>query len=78
MVNKRIMQEKQGKQWIDTFTSDNAIDVYKWLCSDLIAKKLNQCTYIKSIKRTPLYDGTQQIIINYSSTRRAVFIIDQH
>ena len=73
--NKKTVELKQGNKWIEEYTTTNDIEIYQSLSSDLIAKKINQCSYIKSIKRTPLYDGYQKILITYSNNCRAFYIV---
>lgn len=72
---KKEVQVKQGRNWVAGYTSLNAADVYSDLSHDLIAKKLNSCTYIKSIKRTNNYDGTQTITVNYDNETRSIYTI---
>lgn len=75
-IIKRIAQKKTGKTWVDTYIDNDATSVYKSLSHDLIAKKINACTYIKSIKRTQNYDGTNTIIVLYDNNVRSVYTID--
>ena len=75
-IIKRIAQKKTGKTWADTYIDNDAASVYKSLSHDLIAKKLNACTYIKSIKRVQNYDGTNTIIVLYDNNTRSVYTID--
>ena len=75
-VIKRIAQKKNGKTWVDTYIDNDAASVYKSLSHDLIAKKLNACTYIKSIKRIQNYDGTNTIIVTYAYNTRSIYTID--
>ena len=73
---KRIAQKKAGKTWVGTYTDTDIASVYKSLSHDLIAKKINACTYIKSIKRIQNYDGTNTIIVTYDNNVRSVYTID--
>lgn len=75
-IIKRIAQKKTGKTWSDTYIDTDIASVYKSLSHDLIAKKLNACTYIKSIKRIQNYDGTNTIIVTYDNNCRSVYTID--
>ena len=68
-------QIKNGKKWETVWESDNAETVYKDLSSELIAKKINACLYIKSIKRVQLYNGFINIIVNYDNGNRRVYHI---
>ena len=53
-------------------------DIYMRLCNALIAKKLNECRYIKSIKRRNNYDGTQEITVTYDNAVRNIYTIPTH
>lgn len=73
--DKKTVELKQGKKWIEEYTTTNDIEIYQSLSDDLIAKKINQCSYIKSIKRTPLYNGYQKILVIYDNDCRAIYIV---
>ena len=73
--DKKTVELKQGKKWIEEYTTTNDIEIYQSLSDDLIAKKINQCSYIKSIKRTPLYNGYQKILVTYDNDCRAIYIV---
>ena len=70
---KREFQIRVGKTWSTTLEDTDPASVYEFLTHDLIAKKLNACTYIKSIKRVNNYDGTQTITVTYDSATRNVY-----
>lgn len=72
---KREFQIKSGNKWHTTYEVTDPAAVYEFLSSDLIAKKLNACTYIKSIKRVNNYDGTQTITVTYDSATRNIYTI---
>lgn len=78
---KREFQVKHGRGWVTDFVCTDPKQVYEDLSHELIAKKINNCDYIRSIKRTNNYDGTQTIIVTYSlnffgSAGRNVYIIN--
>ena len=75
-IIKRIAQKKTGKTWVNTYIDTCPGTVYKSLSHDLIAKKINACTYIKSIKRIQNYDGTNTIIVTYDNNVRSVYTIE--
>ena len=66
-VYKQIVETKNGRAaWIlDHINSDKAM-VLENLACDLIAKKINECRYISTIKRRNCYDGTQEITVVYT------------
>lgn len=72
---KQVIEIKNGKTWEVSNVITNEVDIYKNLSCDLINKKLNNCSYIKTIKRTPNYDGTQSITVNYNNDTRAVYTV---
>lgn len=75
-IIKRIAQTKTGKTWANTYIDTCPETVYKSLSHDLIAKKINACTYIKSIKRIQNYNGTNTIIVLYDNNTRSIYTID--
>ena len=71
---------KRGKNLVETFSSDDAMYVYKRLAEELISKKINCCRWIKSIKRENLYNGFQRITVVYNNgdndhNGRGVYIV---
>ena len=77
-MNKRIIEERTGRKWIETAVYTDAAEVYNSLSHDLIGKKLNKCTWIKSIKKTPLYNGTDKIVVDYGNGTRSIYIVETH
>lgn len=75
MEIKRIFEVKEGRVWRETFVATDPTEVYRYLAEELIAKKINACSYIRSIKRTNLYNGYQKIVISYDNGGRAVYTI---
>jgi hypothetical protein len=69
---------KKGKTYEATYTNDNAAEVYERLAQDLISKKLNECRWIKSIKRVQLYNGFVKIIVTYDNDCRNTYTIASH
>lgn len=75
METKRVFEVKEGRNWRESFVTTDPAEVYKYLAEELIAKKINACSYIRSIKRTNLYNGYQKIVISYDNGVRAVYTI---
>lgn len=73
----RTFEVKKGREWEAQLVETDPTEVYKFLTEELIAKKLNCCSYIRSIKRENLYNGSQRITITYSAEfgGRSVYII---
>ena len=71
------IEKKQGKKYVVTYQAeDNSAYFYRRLTKDLIAKKVSNCRYIKSIRREPLYNGMSNIIVIYSNDVRATYTIE--
>lgn len=75
METKRVFEIKEGRAWRETYTTTEPTEVYKYLAEELIAKKINACTYIRSIKRQNLYNGFQKIVVSYDNGGRSVYTI---
>lgn len=74
LVIRRELKEKVGKELQTTFTQTDEKEVYRFLASELIAKKINQCSYIKSIQRKQMYTHLE-IIVNYDNGDRSVYYL---
>ena len=70
----RIAQKKNGKTWVNTYIDNDAASVYKSLSIDMIAKKINQARYIKSIKRVQHYTHVE-IIVTYDNNVRSLYYL---
>lgn len=57
-------------------TVTNSTIVYEWLARDLVHKKLQGCTYIKSITCSNNYDGTQDISVRYHNLTRRLYTVE--
>ena len=75
---KRTIEIKNGNKWIAEGIITDAAEIYQSLTNDLIAKKINCCSYIKSIERVPLYNGYQNITVTYNNDCRAIYHIADH
>lgn len=71
----RVIQIKTGKKWTTSHTDTNPESIYQSLARDLIAKKINSCSYIRAIKRIQNYDGTITITVNYDNDTRSVYTV---
>lgn len=70
----RIAQKKNGKTWVNTYVDTCPETVYKSLSIDMIAKKINQARYIKSIKRIQHYTHVE-IIVTYDNNVRSLYYL---
>jgi hypothetical protein len=75
MQECRITYTKAGKKWTESARTYSASVVKDFLLSDLIAKKINKCTYIKSIKKVCLYNGFNRFIVYYDNGVKSEYII---
>lgn len=75
--NREFLQVevKNGAKWEQSYYTTSPEEIYKGLMQQLIAKKLHKCTYIRSIKEIPLYDGTRKIIVYYDNSVKATYRI---
>lgn len=71
----RICEQKENGKYIECYRTENVQDIYKDLALTLISKKINGCTWVKSIKRTPLYNGFQKITVSYDNNCRDTYIV---
>ena len=65
---------ENGKYHV-TFTETDPNCVHESLMKDLIAKKLHKCSYIRSIKDVPNYDGTRNIVVYYDNGFRNTYTV---
>lgn len=70
-----IYEEKQSGKYVETFKCEDAQRVYDDLAHELISKKINECRWIRSIKRTPLYNGFDRITVTYDHGGRRVYTV---
>lgn len=75
---KCTYEEKTRNGYTVTWETTDAEQVYSDLAHELISKKINACSYIRSIKRTPLYNGTQKITVTYDHGGRRIYIVSDH
>lgn len=68
---------KEGKYYIESHSITDPETIYKQLTTCLIAKKINCCTWIKSIKRENLYNGYQKITIVQDNGIKEEYIIKE-
>jgi len=70
------MYRKEGKEYIATYFSDDPYHVTESLQNALIAKYLQKCTYIKSIKREQIFNGFIRVIVYYDCCNsKCVYIV---
>lgn len=70
-----VYEEKRGSKYTQTFECHDGERTYRDLSNELIAKKINACTWIRSIKRIPLYNGFDRITVTYDHGGRRVYTV---
>ena len=72
---QRIVEVKTGKKWDVSRIVTDELEVYQSLSADIIAKKINCATWVKSIKSINNYDGTQNITVTYDNDCRSIYTV---
>lgn len=74
-MEKLTVYIKDGKNYIETYTTTDALIIYQRLTNALISKKINDCKWIRSIKRVNLYTGYQKITVFENNDCKSEYII---
>ena len=74
-MEKMTVYIKDSKNYIETYSSSDPETIYKRLTAELIAKKINCCKWVKSIKRVNLYNGYQKITVLQENGVKSEYII---
>lgn len=74
-MEKMTCYVKEGKTFKEVYTTTDPETIFRRLSGDLIAKKLNACNYIRSIKRANLYNGYQKITVTGDNGTKTEYII---
>jgi hypothetical protein len=74
-MEKLTVYVKENNKYIETYTTTDAETIYRRLTEELIAKKINCCKWIQSIKRVNLYTGYQKITVHETNGIKAEYII---
>lgn len=72
---QKVVEIRAGRKWEQTHAITDETEIYKSLATDLINKKIHAAAYIRNIKRTPNYDGTQRITVTYDNDCRAIYTV---
>lgn len=73
---KRIIYNRDNNKWRKVMTVTNKEDIYKSLATDIIAKKIHKCLWVKSIRDVSNYDGTRNISVYYNNSCKAVYTVE--
>lgn len=71
-----IVEIKTGRVYKAERSCTDTTEVYRALSNDVISKKVNGCSYIKSIRRESLYNGYQRVIVTYDNKVRRIYTIE--
>jgi hypothetical protein len=74
-MEKMTVYTKEGKTYKESHTTSDTLTIYQRLTENLISKKINSCTYIRSIKRMNLYNGFQRITVYMDNGVKIEYII---
>lgn len=74
MYNLQVFVKKD-KKYVETYNTTDKTEIYKRLCETLIAKKINCCKWVKSIKRESLYNGYQEITVLQAGGIKEIYTI---
>ena len=73
---RKEIYTKDGSKWTQGYIDTDITSVYKSLASDMVHKKLHKCTYIRSIKDTPLYyNDMRRITVYFDNAVKAVYYV---
>ena len=74
-MEKLTVYVKENNKYIETYATTDIETIYRRLTEELIAKKINSCKWIQSIKRNNLYNGYQKITVHETNGIKAEYII---
>ena len=75
-IPRIVEQRKQGRAWETISTATNSEGIYYRLAAALANKKINACTYIKSISRYQAYDHVE-ITVTYDNGCRTIYYLPE-
>lgn len=70
----RTFEVKDGRNWRETYRTEDPLTVYEGLASELLNLKVFKSPVYKRMTQRPNYDGTRTIII-YQDTGRSVYTV---
>jgi hypothetical protein len=76
-MEKLTVYIKENNKYIETYSTDNKLEIYENLCNLLISKKINRCKWCKSIKRVNYYYGYQEITAYMLDGAKYVYIVKE-
>lgn len=70
----RTFEVKEGKNWKETYRTEDRAKVYEDLANELMNLKVFKSPVYKKMTQCPNYDGTRTVII-YQDIGRSVYTI---
>lgn len=74
-MEKLTVYIRENNKYIETYATTDPETIYRRLTNTLIAKKINCCKWVRSIKRVNLYNGYQQITVLENNGCKEEYII---
>lgn len=71
----RKAYRKIGKAWNETYSTTDALEVYRAFSVDMRYKFLHKSAYIRRTTDKNNYDGTRTIVFYYDNDCKSVYII---
>ena len=71
-----VFEAKDGRTYKETYRDENPLRVYEGLAHCLIAKKIDECLWIKRIVKKQRYDGYVTIVF-YEDGGRRVYTVER-
>lgn len=72
-----VYEKRDGNKWVETYRSEDRAWVYSGLAHCLIAKKLDECTWIKRIEKKQRYDDYTTIVVYEDNGNRRVYTVER-
>lgn len=72
----RTFEIREGKNWKETYRTDDRATVYEDLANELMSLKVFKSPVYKRLTQNNNYDGTRTVII-YQEYGRSVYRIDE-
>lgn len=70
----RVFEVKNGRQWEETYRTEDTAKVYEDLANELLNLKVFKSLAYKRLIQYSNFDGTRTIVI-YQDTGRSVYIV---
>ena len=75
MPELKIYRKENNMYILDSYQTSDPLEIYTRLTNTLIAKKINCCKWVRSIKRENLYNGYQKITVLQNNGIKEIYII---